>query len=258
MSKPRPDDLFRHIGQLQENHPDLNIQMVAATDSTQKQVEPNSVLIADSQETGIGRRGNHWLSPPGQAISLPYRFCLPRKPADFSGYQLTMALAVTACMRLFGNPLKRRLLKWPNDLCFKRRKFGGILINLSPTKVRHKTEVIVGIGLNWRLSEELLDQVGQPVCNVPLSKKPDRGLFIDCLLSQIKHNNQRFCDQGLSPFLSEWSGQDSLQDSHIELQQDQQCIRGDYAGLSPQGELQISIKGQIRRFGSGEVRVRPL
>jgi BirA family biotin operon repressor/biotin-[acetyl-CoA-carboxylase] ligase len=257
MTKPRPDDLFRHIGQLQENHPDLNIQMVAATDSTQKQVEPNSVLIADSQEAGVGRRGNQWLSPPGQAISLSFRFQLPLKVAEFSGFQLTVALAATACLRYFGCQ-HQRLVKWPNDLYFEGRKFGGILINLSPGKNNQTTDVIIGIGLNWRLNDETEKQVDQAICNIPLKNKPDRGLFIDCLLDQIKHNNQRFCDQGLSPFLLEWSEQDSLHSCRIELQQDQQCIRGDYTGLSSQGELQISIKGQIRRFGSGEVRVRPL
>ncbi len=251
------DDLFTYSQRLQNNHSDLTIEIVANTVSTQQQVAPDSVLIADSQQAGVGRRGNHWLSPPGQAISLSYRFCLPLKAAELSGFQLTAALAVTATMRHFGCP-SQRLLKWPNDLCLSQRKFGGILINLSPGKDRQSTEMIVGIGLNWCLSDATLASIDQPVCNIPLKNKPHRGVFIDQLLSQLKQANQRFCDYGLAPFLEEWSEQDSLLGCHLELQQGQQTIIGEYAGLSPRGELQIRKKDQIECFGSGEVRVRPL
>lgn len=257
MTDSRHDDLFHYAKHLQQQHTDLTIDIVAATDSTQKQVATNSVLIADSQESGVGRRGNQWLSPPGQAISLSYRFQLPLKMAHFSGYQLTVGLAITACLRDFGCA-QQRLLKWPNDLCFQRRKFGGILIHLNPGNDPTITEVIIGIGLNWRLSQAALKRINQPVCNVPLSEKPDRGIFIDRLLQHIKQSNRRFCEQGLAPFLAEWSTQDSLHNSHIELHLEQAVIRGDYAGLSSDGALQIMKKGQIQRFDSGEVKVRPL
>jgi len=251
------DDLFSYAQQLQHNHPDIRIDIVAQTDSTQRQVKPNSVLIADNQQSGVGRRGNHWLSPPGQAISLSYRFCLPLTAAELSGFQLTAALAVTATMRHFGYPLQR-LLKWPNDLYFKQHKFGGILIYLSPGKERQSTEVTVGIGLNWCLSDEALASIDQAVCNIPLKIKPDRGLFINQLLANLNQANQRFCDHGLTPFLEEWPNQDSLLGYRLKLQQGQQTITGDYAGLSPRGELQIRVKGEIQRFDSGEVTLRPL
>ncbi|KAA3640357.1 MAG: biotin--[acetyl-CoA-carboxylase] ligase [Proteobacteria bacterium] len=256
MIKSPQDDLFRHVEHMQDHHPDIQIQWVACTDSTQKRVTANSVLIADQQQAAVGRRGNHWLSPAGQAISLSYRFCLPVKMAALSGYQLTVALAITACLRNFGCP-HQRLLKWPNDLCFKRQKFGGILINLNPTQNHDETEVIIGIGLNWSLTADALAEVKQPICNVPLDNKPDRGVFIDHLLSQIKQSNECFCEHGLAPFLTDWAHQDSLLNCRLMLQQDHQQIHGEYAGLSARGELQIRRKGQILRFGSGEVKVRP-
>ena len=256
MTGSNGDDLFCYEKQLQQNHADTRLDIVAQADSTQNQVNPDSVLIADSQQSGVGRRGNHWLSPAGQAISLSYRFTLPLPARALSGYQLTAALAVTACLRHFGCR-EKRLLKWPNDLVFNRRKFGGILINLCPGQ-NQSTDVIVGIGLNWRLNDAALKQVDQAICNVPLNKKPDRGLFIDRLLSTLKLNNQRFCEHGLAPFLAQWSDQDSLHNGHIELHQDGSCVRGLYAGLSPAGELQIRRQGEICRFDSGEVSVRPL
>lgn len=251
------DDLFCHAERLQKNHPELNIRLLSRVNSTQKQVTANQVLIADSQESGVGRRGHSWLSPPGQAISLSYRFCLPLQAAKLSGYQLTTALAITDCLRHFGCR-EQRLLKWPNDLCVERQKFGGILINLSATKNSHETEVIVGIGLNWCLSETALASIDQPVRNVPLIDKPDRGVFIDVLLNRLKHYNQRFCQHGLAPFLAEWSTQDSLSGCSLELHQGHTSVYGDYAGLSETGEIQIITKDQIECFGSGEVKVRPL
>ncbi|GAA4825347.1 bifunctional ligase/repressor BirA [Marinicella pacifica] len=257
MTHHNQDDLFCYKEHLQNNHPETRIDIVAQTDSTQRQVKPNSVFIADSQQAGVGRRGNQWFSPAGRSISLSYRFCLPLTATELSGFQLTTALAVTAVMKHFGSP-PQRLLKWPNDLCFEQRKFGGILINLSPNQDRQSTDVTVGIGLNWSLSEKTLTQIDQPVCNIPIANKPHRGLFIDQLLSRLKQVNQQFCDDGLKPFLKRWSHQDSLQNSRIELKQDRQIMQGDYAGLSPRGELQIRVNGQIRCFGSGEVRVRAL
>src|SRR5690606_8185395 len=144
-------------------HPDLSITAVACIDSTQKQIKADGVLIANQQTAGIGRHGNHWLSPANRSISFSYRFNLPVAADALSGYQLTIGLAMVKTLQYFGCPY-HQLLKWPNDLIFKQKKFAGILINLSPQNrslealnkpQRKSLSVLVSTGTcqrpNWQL-----------------------------------------------------------------------------------------------------------
>lgn len=244
-------------------HPDLSIMTVACTDSTQKQIKADGILIANQQTAGIGRHGNHWLSPEDRSICFSYRFNLPVAAQVLSGYQLSIGLAIVKTMQHFGCQ-HNRFLKWPNDLIFENKKFAGILINLTPqTKAQNSpekpsTQVTVGIGINWSLTQAQLASVTQPVTNIPLTTKPSRAAFISHLIKIIGNYNALFINQGLEPFLNLWSQHDCLSQRQLKIIQGERIIEGYYHGLNHRGELLLNENGEINSFGSGEVKVRPL
>ncbi len=251
------------IDLIKSQHPDLSITTVACTDSTQKQINSDGVLIANQQTAGIGRHGNHWLSPEDKSICFSYRFNLPVAAQELSGYQLSIGLAIVKTLQFFGCP-HDRLLKWPNDLVFEGHKFAGILINLTPqsktqnTFKKSHTQVIVGIGINWSLSQSQLASVAQPVTNVPLTEKPSRATFISHLIQSIRDYNALFITNGLKPFLKLWSQHDYLIGRQLRIIQGERAVEGHYHGLNQRGGLLLNENGEINSFVSGEVRVRPL
>ncbi len=235
-----------------------NCYWVDSVTSTQTQVKPNSLLIAEQQTAGVGRRGKQWLTPKGRSVSLSYRFELPVPASQMAGYQITTALAIVDVIHAI-DPTVSLQLKWPNDLYHGGKKFAGILINLIP-KQQH-TEVIVGIGINWQLTTEQIESVNQPVCNIPwsqavLNKSLRRHQFIALLVEKINHHNLQFTHQGLSDFLLAWQKHDYLLNQLIQVSSEQQSVTGEYHGINPQGELMLLTSDGIKTFCSGEVSVK--
>ncbi len=244
------------IGLVQAAFPQLNCEWVESIGSTQNAVQTNSLLIADEQTAGVGRRGRHWLTPKGRSISLSYRFELPLPTAKTSGYQLTTALAVLDTIKHFDHQAKVQL-KWPNDLYHQQKKFAGILINLIP-KQQNLTEVILGVGINWQLTTQQLGTIERPITNIPITTKPDRATFVITLLQNIQRLNQQFIQTGLKPALDRWQQNDFLLDKKIAIINDQDMEAGQYAGISPSGELLLQTRTGIKHLSSGEVSVKPV
>ncbi len=233
-------------------------QWLESVPSTQTAVKANSLLVAEHQSAGMGRRGKLWLTPKGRAICLSYRFALPLPVAQMAGYQITTALAITATIHSF-EPSAAVQLKWPNDLYHQGKKFAGILINLIPQQ--QHTEVIVGIGINWQLTTAQLNSVKQAVSNIPLAqlksnRTPTRSQFIVQLITHIENHNQEFVAHGLSGFLHQWQQHDYLLHQQLAVSGEQLQATGVYQGINQHGELLLQTQQGIKAFCSGEVSVK--
>ena len=102
--------------------------------------------FAREQTTGKGQRGKNWISEPGKNILLSL-VIQPQSLDNSRQFVLSAAMAL-ACFEFFsfysGNQAK---IKWPNDLYWRDRKAGGILIE----NVFHGNKwkyAVVGIGIN--------------------------------------------------------------------------------------------------------------
>lgn len=123
---------------------------------------PHGTLVcAEKQTLGKGRRGRSWDSPPGEAVYMSLLLRPSIKPANASMLTLVMGLAVAeACNELLAElpgENARVCLKWPNDLVLEGRKITGILTEMS-TEVDFIHYVVIGVGINVNtgsFSEEL-------------------------------------------------------------------------------------------------------
>jgi BirA family transcriptional regulator, biotin operon repressor / biotin---[acetyl-CoA-carboxylase] ligase len=104
------------------------------------------VILALEQTRGKGQRGKTWNSASGKNITLSAIL----KPASMRPHQqfsLSMAIAL-ACHDFLSKYLTDALfIKWPNDLYWRDRKAGGILIE-SICKGKDWLYAVVGIGIN--------------------------------------------------------------------------------------------------------------
>ena len=108
-----------------------------------------TVLVANEQTAGRGRRGRSWIASPGDSLtfSLLWRFAPGTAPA---GLSLAVGLAVARALQKVG--AGDTALKWPNDILRNRRKLGGILVELLPGAPH---AAVIGIGINLHLPADL-------------------------------------------------------------------------------------------------------
>ena len=102
--------------------------------------------FANEQTAGKGQRGKNWTSEKGKniAMSLVLR---PGQLKITSQFHLNAIVALVCFEFLSGYIDGETKIKWPNDLFWRDRKAGGILIE---SKLQGKSWkwVVVGIGIN--------------------------------------------------------------------------------------------------------------
>lgn len=103
-------------------------------------------VTAEQQTAGRGRRGNSWISPPGNLYAT-LLLTDPSAPDRAAELSFVAALAVHDAVVACDCALSRRLaLKWPNDVLCDGAKLAGILIESESVAAR--LAVAIGIGVN--------------------------------------------------------------------------------------------------------------
>jgi len=134
------------------NGPYAALQVVTSTGSTNADLleaardgaADRTVLIADTQTAGRGRRDREWVSPPGTGLYLSVLLRPATVPAARLG---TLGMvAGLALMHLAGEAGITASLKWPNDLLIGDAKCAGVLSEAAPDGPAQA--VVVGIGIN--------------------------------------------------------------------------------------------------------------
>jgi len=112
--------------------------------------------FAREQAAGKGQRGRKWDSEPGKNIALSL-ILQPELMRITQGFYLSAMVALT-CHELFSKYAgDETSIKWPNDLYWRDRKAGGILIENIHQGSNWKY-AIVGVGINinqTKFSEDL-------------------------------------------------------------------------------------------------------
>jgi BirA family transcriptional regulator, biotin operon repressor / biotin---[acetyl-CoA-carboxylase] ligase len=141
--------------------PGWTLEHVAATGSTNDdllatagQRPDRSVLIADYQHAGRGRRDRVWTAMPGQNLLASILF--HEVPSEAIELPRRVCLATVDACRLFTSGALA--LKWPNDVLLDDRKLAGVLAQRSATG-----SVVVGIGLNVRWAPDGAVRLGGDV-----------------------------------------------------------------------------------------------
>lgn len=105
-----------------------------------------TVLLADHQTGGRGRRGRSFHSPAGSGIYMSV-ILRPQCPAS-ELMHLTCAAAVALCNAVEHSCGFRPGIKWTNDLVYGQRKLAGILTELGFDTQGNVDWAIVGMGIN--------------------------------------------------------------------------------------------------------------
>ncbi len=217
-----------------------------------------SIVLAETQHAGRGRRGRAWLSPPGLNIHLS---CLKRFERGFAALSgLSLAVGVALVEALAAVDITGVGLKWPNDVlrADSGAKLAGVLVELSG-EYQGPSTAVIGIGLNLRLPEALRAQAGQAVADLAEladDAPPDRNRLVAAVIDSLHDALLRFDAEGFAPFADAYASLDLLRGRPVRVSDARGVFEAIGEGVDGQGALCVRRDDDMLRIDSAEVTVR--
>lgn len=113
-------------------------------------VPDGTLVVAETQCAGKGRRGRQWLSPKGSGIWMSLVLRPEITPDRAAMLTLVAALAVSDGIKAAAG--LQTEIKWPNDIVMNGKKLCGILTEMN-TEMEDINYVVVGIGINVNMRD---------------------------------------------------------------------------------------------------------
>lgn len=196
-----------------------------------------TVVIADEQSSGRGRRGRVWAASPG-ALLLSVVLRPRMDPAEVAPITLAAGLGVCRAVNSLGAAAS---LKWPNDVYAGGRKLAGLLTEMS-SNASTIDHVIVGIGIN-------LGAVPSSVKDIATALSVSRDEMLEALLPPLESALDRFTAGGLAAIRDDWLAL-ALLGGWVRVGDE----RGRAVDLDPAGALVIEDSaGRRRVVRAGEI-----
>ncbi len=215
-----------------------------------------SVIAAEWQTEGRGRRGRVWHATPGAALTFSLLWRFQRGASALSG--LSLAVGVAVARALADQGYAGVGLKWPNDVIWRGRKLAGLLIEIQG-EINGPSATVIGVGLNCRLPESLRQRIDQPVVDLAqiAGVAPDRNRLLAVLLQEIARVLEQFERSGFTSLREEWQRIHVYRDKPVRLTlPDAGVIDGVAAGVGDDGALLLETTGGLRRIHGGDLRLR--
>lgn len=216
-----------------------------------------TVVLADSQTGGKGRRGRVWSSPAG--VNLYCSVILRPSIMPQEAPQLTFLSAVAAARAIELTTKLTPEIKWPNDLLVSGKKVAGLLNEMS-AETDCINFVILGIGVNLNMSAELFpDDLRHPATSLLIESgvRVDRSLFTATMLNQLDRLYADFLAHGFGPVREEWQRRCNANGRQVLVNDSgTECTGGLFIGIDSDGAMLLrSDNDKLHRITCGDVRV---
>ncbi len=261
-----PDTLSRHEleSRLSEGVMGRTVVFFDETDSTNiaaRQLDYHqdihgTLVVAERQTAGKGRRGRGWESPEGQGIWMSLVLKPDILPAKASMLTLVMALAVAEGIEKVTGIQAQ--IKWPNDIVAQGKKLCGILTEMS-TEMEYIHSVVIGAGINVNI-KEFPKEISATASSLYLltGKTWQRAVLIQEIMRAFEKWYGAFMEsQDLSGIVKEYEERLVNRDRKVKLIREKNSYVGVAKGITPVGELIVErADGSLEYVLSGEVSVR--
>lgn len=215
-----------------------------------------TLVVAETQTAGKGRRGRGWVSPEGTGVwmSLLMRPEIP--PAHASMLTLVMALAVAEGIE--AETGLETLIKWPNDIVISGKKVCGILTEMS-AELDCIHYVVTGMGINVNM-EEFPDELSGKATSLRIEtgRTLSRSAVIASVMEKLEPFYEEFATHGdlrnlTEPYLKRLANRDR----QVTVLSPGGSWEGTALGINEKGELLVRTgDGTVNSVVSGEVSVR--
>ncbi len=234
------------------------------TDSTNTQAKrlaeegapEGTLVVAESQTNGKGRRGRSWVSPPGEGLWFSLVLRPKVLPSLAPMLTLAAALAVSAGIEDVCGLSAR--IKWPNDIVLSGRKAAGILTELSAetTEIHY---VVIGVGVNVNMAD-FPEEIRRTATSLFIESgtRFHRCDILAAILARMEQFYETFLDtRDLSILREEYMQRLANLGEEVVVLAPEGERRGVCEGIDEYGRLLVRGEdGSIEKVFSGEVSVR--
>lgn len=213
-----------------------------------------TLVLAEAQSQGRGRRGRAWFSPAGQGI---YATVVLRPPIPLGETpKLTLLTAVAAAEALEKQTGLPTRIKWPNDILVNGRKLAGILTEIG-TEMDAVDFVVIGMGLNVNIPEESFpSDLRYPATSVLIEKgRPyPRVRLLQAWLEALEKDYHHLLQGDFDGILSRWKILTDIIGSRIAVEMPGRRYVGRVQDVDENGVLILQESdGTLQRIFSGDV-----
>ncbi len=257
------DDITVHLRDRNRNEP-RSIELFQSLGSTNKylreQAEKSdcsgSVVLAERQTSGRGRRGKAWVSPFAANIYMSILWDFEQGAQALEGLSLAVGVAVRRALIEVG--LEDVRLKWPNDIYIGNKKLGGILLEMIGDPAGH-CSVVIGVGINVSMPASMAVNIDQPwtdCCSesdAPIARSRLAALLIDNIFDILND----FESLGFAEYRDEWQEADAFKGLQGTISTPRDSVSGTVIGVDNSGAVQLKLmSGAVKSFIGGELSLR--
>ena len=217
---------------------------------------PEGTLIwADRQTAGRGRRGRAWQSPMGNLYaSLVLRPAAPLGQVGQLGFAAALAIAETATMLLPSATVVQ--CKWPNDVLIGGRKAAGLLLETDSRTDGTAAWLVLGFGINVASHPEGMEF---PATSLAAGGgKAEVAEVLARFAERFLAWYQIWRDSGFTPLRAAWLARAAGLGQPIRVRLENRSLEGVFNGLDADGALLLHSAGQgskepAQRITAGDI-----
>lgn len=214
-----------------------------------------TLVVADRQTAGKGRRGRSWESPTGIGIFMTLMLKPEINPNHASMLTLVAAMATTrAIRRVTGVPA---MIKWPNDIVMNGKKVCGILTEMS-AQFDYINHIVIGIGINVH-NEDFPEEIAQTASSLYLESGQHihRASLIEAFLEEFEDVYAEYLKtEDMEGLMKEYDAMLVNRGRQVRVLDPKEPFEGKAMGITKKGELIVDTWESRKLVSSGEVSVR--
>ena len=227
-----------------------------AQELAEKGYPSGTLVVADKQESGKGRRGRRWVSPSGTGIFMTLMIKPDINPNNASMLTLVAALAVAKAITSVTG--EEAMIKWPNDIVVNGKKVCGILTEMN-AQFDYINNIVVGVGINVH-NESFPEEISQMASSLMIEaggKRFHRAQIIaETMLYFEQYYDTFLKTQDLSALVREYDELLVNRNKSVRVLDPKEPFDGKAMGITPKGELIVDTWESRKLVSSGEVSVR--
>ena len=240
----------------------VTIQVMKSVDSTNTELKrqalsgasDQTVLFAEEQTQGKGRRGRSFYSPYGTGI---YMSILLRPQVDGRDAVLvTTATAVAVSLAIEEVFACQTTIKWVNDVYYRDKKLCGILTEgISDLESGEVDVMIVGIGMNYK-TKDFPEEIREFATSLDPESHVPRNVLAGAVL---KHFFKIYQTLSTRDFIQEYKKRSNVLGEEIVYQEAGVTKRALAVDIDRDGGLVVEEIGDLpvrRTLTTGEITVR--
>jgi BirA family biotin operon repressor/biotin-[acetyl-CoA-carboxylase] ligase len=210
--------------------------------------EKASVILADTQTQGRGRRGRPWESLEGN-LSVSLAFFLPATVMNFSDISFVSAIALGETLHALC-PAIEVGYKWPNDLLIQDKKVAGILIE---TDLQGTSRgIVIGMGVNLKYAPDLKNYPAISIYDamrVIISPQT----FLTTFIPLFDRYKDLWLKEGFLKISQEWHKKSLYLEQPISILTAEGSLTGIFQGMDSRGRLKLQVSpGDVRTFSTAD------